>query len=275
MSNKVTFVRYTNLIILLFLSSSCVLESYFISNLDFIITNRTSEALSLKSFYKKQLKEDVRIFLNKNRTTSKRVISFLSNTKKELDQDKLIVKDLYNDLNQIYYSIALDYSEVLAKYIATLEGKRKNKFLKKEMEKNKQILSKIERNDISSNFKIYNFLWGKLTKEQVRLFNTLQEDFKLQSQNRYEKRLAFQNELKKILSKKNLKKRRELIKNQFEKFNKSSNYKVVNKYTLSKEKIIKTIQKIVNTLTQDQKEEFIKKLKMVSRWIEKYQSTKY
>lgn len=263
--------KIRSLFIILLISvftSSCVVEDYFISQLDYFITNRTNKRLGLNSFNKKQLRRDIQDFLKKHQ----KEIKGLRDTINQIDVNKVDVKEVFIQLNKNYYSMAIDYSEILSKYMLRMNEVQKRRFFESEDKKNKEILKQIENSETKKYHRPYEFLLGDLTKDQKSILSNMKPLFTEQAKLRWERRVKIQTKMKEIFAWTDKEKMKQHLIQEFITYN--EHHKDLSK-NQGRLKILDKIQLISSSLSNDQKEHAKDKLMTLSRWLEKFSKAEY
>ena len=124
--------------LILLLSASCSFKSLLVSKLDYFMTEKISNELSLNGQQEDELREDVKVFLNENKTSAKKLIDKLNklNVEKPLPVETLkkqyqeIIDRLMPILSKYYFKLSVEQRKEFFVY-----QESKNEEIKKQMSK--------------------------------------------------------------------------------------------------------------------------------------------
>ena len=136
-------------ILALFLSlqlfTSCGLKALVIPNLDWLLKRKLASELSLNSEQKKQLKEDIKVFLEDRKGQAQR----LSKKIKKLPLEKLNATKLSEEFFVEYKDFLKAFLPLYSKYLAQLEKEQLKDLEETFAEKNREIKERVDDFDLA------------------------------------------------------------------------------------------------------------------------------
>lgn len=187
-------------ILALFLSlqlfTSCGLKALVIPNLDWLLKRKLASELSLNSEQKKQLKEDIKVFLEDRKGQAQR----LSKKIKKLPLEKLNATKLSEEFFVEYKDFLKAFLPLYSKYLAQLEKEQLKDLEETFAEKNREIKERVDDFDIDRTLDRYQEFFGDLSPKQIEILKANADNFQAVAKERLERRRVYQKSLLKILS---------------------------------------------------------------------------
>lgn len=257
------------LILLGLIATSCVIEDYIISQMDFYLAKRTRNSIHLPYKYQDLIRKDIKEFIKSHKGEEKLLIKELN----RIDFQNVNLNPTVDLLNEQYYKIAVDYSKILAKYMTVISKSEQESFFRDENEKNLEIKEQMEDQDFNRYLRRYRFFFGELTQEQVKLVESKIKFMRERSSIRLRRRKGLQSKLQTIFS-------QELDKSEKEKqihdvFVKYNDYFKSSDAERMRRQIIKNVEKIISIATPDQIERLENKRSLFIRWLTKFSEQDY
>lgn len=229
--------------------ASCGMKETIISNMDTILYHKTQSKLDLDSKQKVILKQDIKNFLNEQRLKTVEASKIVQSI--DLTQPQKIPL-LYPGLIKTYQQVAIDYSLVLAKHMASFSDKQFQIFLKDTAKENKDIEAKINEKESEEYHKRFKFFFDKINESQKKVLKIHMDFFKEQSRLRLNNRQALYQQFKMIAEQKiPTQEREKMILDAFIKYNQNSFH--------HQDKMIVIIQELIKDLDFKQVKHFNEK----------------
>lgn len=244
---------------------ACAAKKLAVKHADTFISNAVEKRLPLYSEQKLKLGKDIDQFLMQKKSTAEELLPVFDQIHLEKPEQ---FDELYEKMISAYRGIALDFSRILAKYIADLNKEQQEKFFKKLATENKEMSQKKPSERTSDMRRKIEKLTGSLSEKQEKLISEQEAYFTKKAELRLQRRLRLHEKIKAILNGKtsNDSKRDELVES-FQSFQEES--------IDSSRENIPLIKKFISTLTIKQKETFRGKLAELKEIIGYYLETDY
>jgi hypothetical protein len=260
-------VKMSRLLILLMtvaLLGGCAAKKLIIRNADTLLANQVEKRLPLHSHQQRQLRSDLKRFLNEKKAVARDVMTLIDDINPDAPAK---VEDQYQKLSDHYKQVALDFSRLLSRYIAQLDQRQQRQFFStletenRDLEKKK---SSARRKQLEERLiKVF----GKLTEEQRKLIDSEQEHFDRQFRVRLERRRELQSKIRGILQGAETEAARsDAIYQAFVDFHEES---------IAKSRNLQLLQKFLPTLDASQKSSLQGRLQEVKEMLSYYLETSY
>lgn len=159
------------LILLVFVS--CSMKETLVSNMDTLIYHKTQSKLDLDSKQKTAIKEDIKKFLNAQKSKTNEAHKLVN----DIDLSKIEeIGPTYRGLIELYREVAIAYSAVVSKYIAQFDESQQKAFFKELDKDNKELEENIKEGDLNDYYKRFKFFFGSINESQKKVI-TAQSDF--------------------------------------------------------------------------------------------------
>lgn len=232
-------------------------------NADLLVQNQIEKRLPLYSAQKTALSKDIDKFLNEQKAFAREAIPVITSI--ELDVRK--VDDQYYHLNALYKKLALNFSELMSKYMAPLDAKQQKEFnqtLKSENDKMRIQTTEEQLKKIQERFEK---LFGSISDRQKQILENQSNHFKDRHEVRLKRREKLHARFNEIFQ-------MDLSNEARAKFFHNAFADYQNNYPES-EKNKEIIKSIVPTLTIAQREHFEEKTNEIKEIIGYYIETNY
>lgn len=158
-------MKIAPLFLITVLTYGCAGKKLVAKNADLLVELQIEKRLPLYSSQKDQLTKDVKGFLNNQKPLTKKSLPIIS--KIELDPEK--VDEQYDTLNGLYQELALQFSKLMAKYMAILDSKQQKEF-KENLEGENRVLKRMNSDDqVEKTQERIESLFGTITDKQMEL----------------------------------------------------------------------------------------------------------
>lgn len=260
---KGSIMRVASLFLVTLLGHGCAAKKIIVKNADLIIENQIEKRLPLHFSQKKQLSKDVDKFLNEQKSFAKEAIPEISGI--ELDQNK--TEAAYDRLTSLYRKLALNFSKLVAKHMATLDKKQQKEFSER-LEKENQSLAKTNAKERTEKIEDrFESMFGKISDEQQKILKKQKAYFEERNKTRISRRSALHEKFKAIYeTNESPEARTNSLYQTFEEYQNNYPESPMNK---------EIIQSIVPTLDKKQKEVFANKTRDLVDILNYYLETKY
>jgi hypothetical protein len=251
----------------IFLLSSCGFKTIVINNLDFAVSKKMGDILYLDNDQEDVMDDDVDELLNNFKPIAKDLITLANNI--EIDHKQVAgygkeVRHIYKDTVTLIYP-------VMIKHLITLNREQKEKVykdLKKDIGDARRTVKKNKTDYLAKKF---NFFFKKLTDKQVKIVENYKVHYYEYKKIRASEQEKFLNDLKKALGNDKLEindKKKMLTQAHIDYFVEREDQK-------QQEKIYEMISKIVQVMTDEQKEHFRSKKDDVREFLEAFVKKEY
>jgi len=206
-----------------------------VSKLDYFMTEKISNELSLNGQQEDELREDVKVFLNENKTSAKKLIDKLN----KLNVEKPLPVET---LKKQYQEIIDRLMPILSKYYFKLSVEQRKEFFVYQESKNEEIKKQMSKITVKSVSKKYDSFFGYINDEQKALIGKSLPLIKEMAQIRIKRRIDIQQALKKAVT-------FDQVQSAFALFSKS-----LNKNSKLNDDFLTFISKLLEQTNNDQKE---------------------
>tara|TARA_R110002049_G_scaffold292957_2_gene477741 strand:- start:2683 stop:3447 length:765 start_codon:yes stop_codon:yes gene_type:complete len=247
------------LLLILFISG-CSFKSLVIPNLPYILANRVDSSLHLYNDQEDQVKVDFKTLLTQEKVRVEQIKNYFN----QIEIKNFDVVDGYNFFAKNYYAIAVKVNRILAKQFSKLDSHQIEKFKSSMLEKNDEILERIQDKTNEDYYERYEYFFGSINQNQKSLINTYIDTFKALSKNRLEKRKLVQLELIKALKLEDSKAKELRI---IEVLDETADRSAI---SATRAKSLEQFKQFSKTLTVKQVEFFKERSVFFNEWIDEY-----
>ena len=246
------------LLMLLLLSHGCALKKFAIDHADNLITHQVNKRLPLNTEQEQQLDKDVDRFLNDSKPLAREILKILKEVSFEAPEK---LEDQYSQLEKDYVKIAANFSAMVSRPMARLDKEQQKSFFKRLKEEQKRVEKQQNEDDRKKRFQErFKFFLGSMNSSQEKLLSEYEEYFKERSGLRISRRMDLSDKLKTIFEKEvPLEMKEELITEAFKNYQKES---------LTGNKNLEMLKKLIPTLSTEQKDHFKQKKKEIQGLLE-------
>lgn len=257
-------MRVSLLMLVALLGYGCAAKKIAVSNADILISQQIQKRMPLTDAQKNELNKDIVQFLNKEKSRVHEIVPIIDEITLESDSDATAQ---YNKLESFYQRLSKDFSAMLAKYMAKLDSKQQAQMFDNLKRENKRILSKdkVDRMEGVENYLEHFF--GKVNNEQLKIVTSYGDYFVESAKNRVARRETLHKEFQRIYATEQTEAGRQdqILKALIEYQNESGR----------SHKNIEILNKLLPTLTKEQRVIFKKKTKEINELINYFMQTEY
>lgn len=245
-------------LMLLLLGHGCALKKFAIDHADNLITHQVTKRLPLKTEQEQQLDRDVDLFLNDSKPMAREILKILKELSFETPEK---LEDQYSQLEKDYLRIATDFSAMISRPMARLDKDQQKAFFKKLKEDQQRVEKQQNDDEREKRFQErFNFFLGSMNSSQEKLLVEYNDYFKERSRLRLSRRKDLRESLKTIFEKETTSEEKEkLITEAFKHYQKES---------LTGNKNLEMIKKLIPTLSSKQIDHFKQKKKEIQELLE-------
>ncbi len=257
-------IKLGPLLLLCFFLSGCAAKKLIVQNADFFLSREVSKRLPLSSDQKDKLAQEVDQFLEKSKPQAQELIPLIAKISFAHTEK---FPSIYEELLGHYQKLADDFTGIISRHLASLTKDGQGAFFNilededqklSDIKKDKQIEKVAERFD--------RFL-GSVNAPQKQLIQEYGDYFENRAQKRLERRKRLQLKFREIFQSGNdLESKSRSFQEAFKKYQVES---------FEGNKNLEILQRILPTLTPDQKEHFLKHLEDLKEMLKIYLSTEY
>ncbi len=240
---------------------SCSFKSVIVPNLDYILADRIGDELDLYYSQEKQVKKEIKqLFIShKDKIKQLRLIV------EKVSVEKTRLSEVYKSFEKVYIELGTPINKLLARYVVKLDRDQRKNFYENLRKKNEKIRERLKKNNPQRYFERFEFFFGDLNKDQKQILISNEASYKTLSKERLLKREKIQSNMKKVLRDKT--KNNKLKIKEIEKlFNLSLHFKM----TEARKKTLSSIEKLLQSLTQKQKDHFRLKKDEILSWFDEF-----
>lgn len=256
-------MKLASLLLISTLYYSCTGKKIIAKNVDLIVELQIEKRLPLYAAQKDQLSKDVKTFLNNHKGLTKKSLPIISEI--ELNPERVDLQ--YDTLNSLYKELALQFSKLIAKYMAILDTKQQKEF-KETLEGENRSLKRINSDDqVEKARERMESLLGTITDEQIKLIKDQRSYLDARHKLRISRKEALNEKFSKIY-----KMDSSILAREHSFYEAFENYQATYPENTKNKEIIK---KILLTLNEDQKAVLKNKIKELKEILMYYLENNY
>lgn len=252
-------------LILLLLAHGCAFKKFAIDHADNLITHQVTKRLPLKIQQEQELAKNVDHFLNDSKPIAQEILKILQQLSPEAPE-KLEIQ--YAQLEKDYLKIAANFSSMVSRPMAKLDKEQQKLFFKKLEEEQQRIEEQQNQKEREKRFQErFDFFLGSMNSSQEKLIREYNDYFKERSSLRISRRKDLKKGLKKIFEDEmTFEDKEKLITEAFKNYQEES---------IAGNKNLEMINKLIPTLSSEQKDHFKQKNKEIQELLEYFIQKKY
>lgn len=257
-------MRVTLLIVFLLIGYGCAAKKMAVDNADTLINYQIGKRLPLYSEQKTQLDRDIDSFLNKQKPVAMEIIPIIDDI--NLKQPEKI-ESQYKKLEDYFIRLSNDFTVLLSKYMAKLDGKQQKKLFETLDDENREILKKEKEDRIDGVEDKFTAFMGSINGKQKQIIRENADYFHERAKDRLERRIRLHESFKLIYNKDlSESSRANEIQEAFTKYQKDA---------ISGNKNLELLNKILPTVSPEQREHFRKEVEEIKDILKYYNSVEY
>lgn len=245
------------LVLLLLVLTGCSLKSLVIPNLAYIMTEGVDKKLDLYYSEEKIVQSDLEELLKSEVITVVDLKKNLSELTFENFNPELVARNF----SKYYAYFAPKLNRILSKQMAKFTPERQGELLAIAIDDNKTIENRIKKKRTDEIVKRYEFIFGEMSKEQVKMIDKNMNLYQELNKKRLARRLAIQAELKIIFKEEKQELRQKRIESLF-------NSQIdIEKGLKDFSPVLKLVKNILSTLSKEQVKSFKSKQLLADDWL--------
>lgn len=257
-------MRMTLLFVILFLGYACGPKKMAVENADTLINYQIGKRLPLYSEQKKFLDRDIDAFLNKEKPVAQEIIPVIDEI--NLHQSSKIEAQ-YHQLEKFFIRLSDDFTVVLSKYMAKLDSKQQKELFATLDDENREILKKEKEARIDGVEDKFKAFMGSINGNQKQIIREYADYFQNRAKARLNRRIQLHEAFKLIYNKDLSESSRAT------EFHEAfTNYQ---KEAIVGNKNLEMLNKILPTVTPDQREHFRREVQEIKDLLKYYNSIEY
>lgn len=181
---------------LLFLQA-CGAKKLAVEHADTFIESSVTKRLPLNSAQQEVLSKDIDTFLMKKKNVAQDLLPIIDQIKVE-EPDK--IDGQYDKFLTHYRDLAGDFSQIMAKHLASLDSNQQTKFFSRMDEENKDVLESNDTERVEQVKRKVEKLIGPLKEQQEKFFSDHKTYFEDKAKSRVDRKVSLNGKLKEILA---------------------------------------------------------------------------
>lgn len=257
-------MKFISLLIVMILSFGCGAQKMAVENADSLIKYQVTKRLPLYSSQKDQLSKDIDKLLIDSKPMAQEIIPVLD----DLDLNSSDSLDAqYPKLEKFYKNIAKNFSGLMSKYMAMLDQKQQKDFFETLDDENREILKKEKEDRIDHVEDRFEMFLGSVNSKQKQLIRDYSDYFEARAKKRLKERIELHSSFRNIYAQDiSESSRSKSFQEEFTNYQEES---------LSGNKNLEFLKKVIPTLTASQKEYFRKQVQEVKSLLKYFNSIEY
>lgn len=257
-------MRMTSLFLIALLGYGCAAKKMAVENADSLISYQVNKRLPLYSAQKEELAKDVDKFLNDTKPKAQDILPIIDDLNLK-DPAKLDAN--YAKVETFYKILAKDFSALMSKYLAKLDTKQQKDFFETLDDENREILKKEKEDRINGIEERFEMFLGSINSAQKQLVREYADYFHDRSKARLDRRVKLHQELRQIYFQDvSEASRKTQIQDSLLEYQEAS---------LTGNKNLEILKKIIPTLTEAQREYFRKEAQEIKDLLRYFNSIDY
>jgi hypothetical protein len=163
-----SIMKLATLLILSFIGYGCAAKRMVAKHADVLLEHQIEKRLPLYEAQKKQLSKDVNQFLNDQKSFTKEAIPVITSI--QLDVNK--IDGQYDYLNSLYRKLALNFSKLMSKHMASLDEIQQKKFGEKLKSENESLARSKSEDRIEKISDRFETLFGNISNKQKKILES-------------------------------------------------------------------------------------------------------
>lgn len=257
-------MRVTLLFIILFLGYGCAAKKMAVENADTLINYQIGKRLPLYADQKTQLNRDIDTFLNKEKPVAQEIIPVIDDINLKHPEK---IESQYKKLEDFFIRLSNDFTVLLSKYMAKLDYKQQKELFATLDDENREILKKEKEARIDGVEDKFRAFMGSINGNQKQIIREYADYFQDRAKERLNRRIKLHESLKltynKDLSESS---RAGEFQEAFAKYQKDA---------ISGNKNLEMLNKILPTVTPEQREHFRQEVQEIKDLLRYYNSIEY
>ncbi len=257
-------MKLSHLFLIAVLTYSCAAKKMAVENADTLITYQVTKRLPLYSAQKEQLTKDIDKFLNETKPKAQDMLPVID----DIDlKDPAKLDPQYAKFESFYKVLSKDFSALMSKYLAKLDGKQQKDLFETLDDENRELLKREKEERIDGIEDRFETFLGSINSKQKQLVREYADYFHARSKLRLDRRVKLHKELKSIYNQDVSENSRMIqIQESMLEFQNAG---------LADNKNLEILKKIVPTLTEEQREYFRKEAQEIKDVLRYFNSISY